>query len=176
MKPAGHFATLRTSPLFKALDDAQVQALAKVLTFERHAAGHLFARVGRQSKRGKDTLYIILEGEVSVTTRPKEQNQVPVERRMKPGEMFGLIAFLEGGARTATIRAAEPVQVASLTHEHYEQAVRTDPVLDSSFLFCIAGQLARDVRACNQRLWEAIQRPATRTPQVPPRRAASSGS
>jgi len=161
---------LRALPLFKGLDDCQFLALSKVLTFERLPAGHVFARTGRACKRAQDTLCILLEGEVGVTTKPQTKGQVAVKRQMGAGEMFGLITFLKGGPRTATTRAASPVHVASLTHEQYEQVVRPDPVMNSAFLFAVAGQLARDVRACNQRLAKAIQSvPPTNPP--PPRPA-----
>lgn len=156
---------LRTFPLFKGLDDGQFLALSKVLTFERLPDGHVFARTGKESKRANDTLCIILEGEVSVTTKPADKNQVPVERRMQAGEMFGLITFLKGGPRTATTRAVNPVHVASLSHEQYEQVVRPNPTLNSVFLFAVASQLARDVRACNQRLVKAAQ--GTASPDQP---------
>lgn len=149
--------SLRSLAFFKGMDDARLQGLAAALEFEEHADGHVFARAGRAGKREKDTLYIVLDGRVSVSTKPKSASQVPVERLMQPGEMFGLITFLKGGPRTATTRAAGPVRVASLTRERYEQAVRPDPALHSAFLFAIATQLARDVRACNERLVKAIK-------------------
>ena len=147
---------LRSVPLFDALDDDQLGALAGVFEFQKHPDGFVFGKTGRQGRREQDTLYVILEGEVSVSTKPGTEKQVAVQRRMRAGEMFGLISFLKGGPRTATTKAAGPVHVAALTFDRYEQIVRKDPKLNSAFLFAVAGQLARDVRACNQRLVKAV--------------------
>ncbi len=159
MSAADSFQMLRRLPLFSGLADAQIQALAGVLDCQRYPDGHLFGKTGRQGKRDQDTLYVVLEGEVAVSTKARSEQQVPVQRRMKSGEMFGLITFLKGGPRTATTRAVGPVHVAALTHERYEKLVHPNPAMNSAFLFAVASQLARDVRACNERLVKALHKP-----------------
>jgi len=149
---------LRGVAFFQGLDKAQLEALTGALVFEEHPDGHVFAKAGRAGKREKDALHIVLEGRVAVSTKPKSANQVPVARLMQPGELFGLITFLKGGQRTATTAASGKVRVASLTRERYEQVVRPNPALHSALLFAIASQLARDVRACNERLVKAIRK------------------
>ena len=149
---------LRASPLFREFNDAQLLAMADALDCRRYAEGHVFSKTGHRTRRPQDALFIILDGEVAVSTAVQTAHQVPVERRLKPGEMFGLITFLKGGSRTANTQAASPVHIASLTHDHYEQLIRADPALNSAFLLAVASQLARDVRACNQRLAAAINK------------------
>lgn len=153
--------TLRKLPLFRALNDRQLSALAGALEARHYPAGHVFSKTGQPGQPTRDTLFIILEGEISVRTGARAENQVPVERRLQPGDMFGLISFLTGGPRSATTEAAGPVHLASLGHTRYEQVIRADPALNSAFLFTVAGQLARDVRACNRRLTAAINRAAS---------------
>src|SRR4029077_3815217 len=72
----------------------------------RHAAqGEV---VVRQGERGAD-FFIIADGqaEVSILERGEERTV----RRLKPGEFFGERALLEGGIRTATVRALSPMRL-----------------------------------------------------------------
>lgn len=155
--PSKGLTSLQALSLFSGLDQTHRQLLAEAFTLESHPAGHIFAHAGLTGRRDKDTLYVLLSGELAITTTPKDEKQVPVERTLKAGDWFGLITFLRGGARTATMKSLSEVQVASLTRGDYEGKVRPDATANSAFLLIVAAQLARDVRACNNRLSRAIQ-------------------
>jgi CRP-like cAMP-binding protein len=150
--------SLRELPALAGMADALLEGLSRAMVFENRKDGYEFSRAGRAGKRAKDALHLLVEGQVHVSTTPQSTQQVPVERLLHRGEMFGLITFLKGGAHTASTRAVGPVKVATLDRNRYEQAIQTDPALNSALLFAIASQLARDVRACNERLLHAIAR------------------
>src|SRR5262245_491192 len=98
---------------FKGLKEPQRKAMISALEIQKHPAGHFFGRVGLVNKRENDTVWILLEGEVSVGTNPKMKGQIPVQRKLSPGAMFGIISFLRGGSRTATTTACGAVKTAA---------------------------------------------------------------
>jgi ABC-type lipoprotein export system ATPase subunit len=65
-----------------------------------------------------DCFYIVTKGEVNVYLHEPDGGEMFVDR-MGPGEFFGEIAVLEGGTRTATVRAARyaDVEVVALSEE-----------------------------------------------------------
>jgi CRP-like cAMP-binding protein len=142
---------------FPALKEPLKGELVAAFEVQEHAAGHVFGHVGLVEKREQNAVWILLEGEIGVETEAKVKGQVPVQRKIEPGEIFGIISFLRGGSRTATMTARTKVKVAALTQLQYHQAVRPKAELDSSLLMVLGGQLARDVRLCNERLAKAVK-------------------
>jgi putative ABC transport system ATP-binding protein len=71
-----------------------------------------------------DCFYIVTKGEVNVYLHQPDGHEMFVDR-MGPGEFFGEIAVLEGGTRTATVRAARynDVEVVALSEEVFTSLV-----------------------------------------------------
>jgi len=64
--------------------------------------------VVRQGERGTE-FFIIAEGQAEVTIL--ERGEERSVRKLKPGEFFGERALLEGGIRTASVRALTPMRL-----------------------------------------------------------------
>jgi CRP-like cAMP-binding protein len=86
---------LRRVPIFSGLDKKELETLAKLAKEQRYAAGTTIVKSGA----GGHGLYVIKEGRVSVV-----RDGQPVAS-FGPGQFFGEISVLDGGPRTADVRA-----------------------------------------------------------------------
>jgi CRP-like cAMP-binding protein len=87
--------SLRRVPLFAGLDRKELELLAKLTREQRYEPGATIVKSGA-SGHG---LYIIKEGHVSVV---RDGQKVA---SMGPGQFFGEISVLDGGPRTADVKA-----------------------------------------------------------------------
>jgi CRP-like cAMP-binding protein len=87
--------SLRRVPLFAGLDRKELELLAKLAKEQRYEPGATIVKSGA----GGHGLYIIKEGNVSVVRDGKKVAS------MGPGQFFGEIAVLDGGPRTADVKA-----------------------------------------------------------------------
>ena len=87
--------SLRRVPLFAGLDRKELELLAKLAKEQRYEPGATIVKSGA-SGHG---LYIIKEGNVSVV---RDGQKVA---SMGPGQFFGEISVLDGGPRTADVKA-----------------------------------------------------------------------
>jgi CRP-like cAMP-binding protein len=87
--------SLRRVPLFAGLDRKELELLAKLAKEQRYEPGATIVHAGA-SGHG---LYIIKEGKVSVV---RDGQKVA---SMGPGQFFGEISVLDGGPRTADVKA-----------------------------------------------------------------------
>lgn len=87
------------------LPRASIERLARAARVRLATTGEV---VVRQGERGAE-LFIIAGGQadVSVLERGEERSL----RKLKPGDFFGERALLEGGIRTATVRALTPMRL-----------------------------------------------------------------
>ena len=77
---------------------------------------------------------------------------------MKAGELIGLVSFINGGRHSATCVAKGALRVAVVTREDFQPLRESKPSLAVLIQYTIAKQLARDLRICNQRLMNALQK------------------
>ena len=87
--------SLRRVPLFAGLDRKELELLAKLAKEQRYEPGATIVKTGA----GGHGLYVIKEGNVSVVRDGKKVAS------MGPGQFFGEISVLDGGPRTADVRA-----------------------------------------------------------------------
>ena len=87
--------SLRRVPVFAGLDKKELAELGKLVHEQSYAPGATIVKTGA----GGHGLYIIKEGRVSVIQDGK------TVATMGPGQFFGEISVLDGGPRTADVRA-----------------------------------------------------------------------
>jgi putative peptide zinc metalloprotease protein len=89
----------------KAVPRATIERLAGAARVRNATTGEV---VVRQGQRGAE-FFIIADGqaEVSILERGDER----IVNKLKPGDFFGERALLEGGIRTATVRAVTPMRL-----------------------------------------------------------------
>jgi len=109
-------------PLFTRLDAAGQAALQARLTTRTVAAGDPVFWFG---DRG-DTMYVVESGRVEVTAPDAEGGHVVLDT-LGPGGVFGELSLLDGGPRSATIRAITECQLLALTREAFHAFLRDRP-------------------------------------------------
>jgi serine phosphatase RsbU (regulator of sigma subunit) len=111
------------------------------------------------------TVFVLLSGRCEVTVHRDVLNVV------SPGELFGEIACLEGGTRTATVRAAADSDVLELAGDGLRSELRRSPALLDRFLTAIAHRVRdisqregtlRDEQRDLRRVLESMQPPLGR--------------
>lgn len=106
MAPAFDTSLLRRNSLFAVLDDAEMDAMLEFAKLRRAVAEE---RIFAKGDPG-DSLYVILRGRVAVQTE-SEDAKVMLLNILDTGSLFGEIAMLDGGERTATVVAQEPTEL-----------------------------------------------------------------
>lgn len=104
--PAVDTALLRRNSLFAVLDDTEMEAMLEFAKVRRAAAEE---RIFVKGDPG-DSLYVILRGRVAVQTESDEA-KVMLLNILDTGSLFGEIAMLDGGERTATVVAQEATEL-----------------------------------------------------------------
>jgi CRP-like cAMP-binding protein len=139
-------AVLAANPHFARLSAPDREALARALRIDEHPDGHVFVREG---ERG-GAIYLVLDGEVLVCRERGERRHEL--NRMRPGELFGLVALVAKEPRSASCIAAGPCRVASIPDAAAQLLFHQSAPIACAFQKALAAQLARDFRHVHNRL------------------------
>ena len=115
-KPLSHI------PLFARLAGPEQEVLLGMMTRQLAKANDTIFWVGDDG----DALYVIEQGRVSITA-PDERGDHLVLDTLGPGGVFGEISLLDGGRRTATVRALTDVSLLALRREAFHTFLRQRP-------------------------------------------------
>jgi ABC-type lipoprotein export system ATPase subunit len=113
----------RLSRLFPALTAEQLVSATRELTPQRFPAGSVILHEGQ----APEELYIITRGHVQAMVRTPSGEEI-VAATMGPGQYFGEIELLRGGANRATIRAGlDGVHLAVLDDKAFTAILNESP-------------------------------------------------
>lgn len=132
--------------IFNTFSASEIEILARSMSTSDYPDGHVFMKEG---KRG-DAMYLVLDGEVSVSHRTEKGAELV--RTMGPGELFGLIALIDHGKRSATCTAVGEVTAAVLPTTAFDLLFQSNAPIAHHFQYVIARQLAHDLRIYNRAL------------------------
>ena len=138
MCPEAHL--LKEIPLFELLDDREREDLANRLEVERFAADTSIFQIGDPG----DAVYIISSGEVEVFFRNDTGEQITLERACK-GDFFGEISFLDGGCRSASVRATTETEVLRLDRDDLAKFLESRPYAAMHLLAAMGRRLRTTV-------------------------------
>ncbi len=109
-------------PLFALLDPRERKTLAKLLNTKTFNKGDTVFAYGDAG----DALYLIRHGRVEVFVENTEGQKIILAEN-EPGDLFGEISLLDGGARTATVVAVEDTEVLTLDRDHLLKFITQHP-------------------------------------------------
>lgn len=109
-------------PLFSRLDEAAREALLDHMEERACAANQCVFWMGDKG----DDLYLIQTGRVAITV-PNDRGEHIALDSLDPGGFFGEISLLDGGPRSATVRAIEDSTFLVLSRDAFHQFLRTRP-------------------------------------------------
>lgn len=129
MPNPGALAVLRSSPIFRGIAEellAEVAALCRNRMYRRGAA--VFEEGAPGTK-----LYGVISGRLLITTTSEKGLELNLNVA-EPGEIVGEIAFLDGGPRTATGRAAEASTCFEIDRGAFFKLLERSPQLSAHLL------------------------------------------
>jgi uncharacterized membrane protein len=101
------------------LSQEEKAALAEKIDLLRYSAGQSVFNYGDPGH----AMYIVRSGEVEIFVKNDQGEKIVLETS-RPGDIFGEVALLDGGARTAWVAALSNVELLRLDREHFETYVR----------------------------------------------------
>ncbi|HKY94002.1 MAG TPA: PEP/pyruvate-binding domain-containing protein [Kiloniellales bacterium] len=129
--PRDTTAVLQRTQLFADMDRRQVEQITRLLKERRFAKGETVIMEGT----GGAAFFIIDSGEVSVTVKGIEL------ATLGPGDHFGEIALIDGGARTATVTAKTDLVCHGLTFWEFRPLVERNGAMAWKLLQALAKRL-----------------------------------
>jgi uncharacterized membrane protein len=113
---------LRNIPIFSGISDEELEELADLLEPRAFAPLQPIVFVGDSGTE----MFILRSGDVIVSVPDEAGKEVPIER-MGPGSFFGELSLLDGGPRTANVRAVTAVEALSLQRADFVQFLLRRP-------------------------------------------------
>lgn len=129
-------AMLRTVPLFEGLSDKELDKIVETSKQVEYPAGKEIVKEGASAVG----FHLILEGEAEVTVGGEHRAY------LTPGSYFGEMSLIDGGPRSATVKAKGDVRTLSLTSWEFTPLLDSNPSIARKMLV----ELSRRLRATEQ--------------------------
>ena len=124
-------------PLFSRLDPDEQTALHSMMKRERFEPNQTIFWLGDKG----DTFFLVESGQAIVTV-PNSKGEHVTIASIGPGGFFGEISLLDGGVRTATVRASEPTLTYALDRASLREFILKNPAAALDIL-AVMGQRQR---------------------------------
>lgn len=121
------------------LAEAELARLRDFLTPVHYPAGSMLCHAGEPA----DRMWMLLSGSVSIRANETLSRRIV---SLAPGTTVGEMALIEGGTRSATATADEPVDTLMLTREGFESLIRDEPRLATVIMNNLAREIVRRLR------------------------------
>ena len=132
---AGVISLMSQTALFDGLDDADLAACAHAFKGRQFPKGHTLFMRGDPG----DCLYLVESGRIRLAIATANDRRVSFRHAVE-GDLFGEIAMLDGGPRTADATAITAVKVHSLERDAFRNLWATRPALARRWWrFCADG-------------------------------------
>jgi CRP/FNR family transcriptional regulator, cyclic AMP receptor protein len=131
-------ALLRSHPFFTGLDGQIVERLVPYALTRKVKRGTLLFRKGDAGSN----LYAVCAGAVRVSA-PSDQGKDAIFNLFVPGEIFGEVAFLDGGPRTADAVVIESGELMVIERRDFVPLLQAYPELALRLLEVLCGRLRR---------------------------------
>ena len=137
---AADAALLAGVPFFQYLDADEREVLARHLDEVRVPAGQLVFQMNDPG----GTLFVIREGSVEVFLTDATGERVVLETP-GPGEVFGEVSFLDGGARTASVVVIEDLDALAVDRDDLSHLFKHHPEAGLDIIAAMGKRLRRTV-------------------------------
>lgn len=131
-------ALLRAHPFFKDVGDTVIDLLAMRAVTRNVKKGTLLFRKGDPGPR----LYAVCAGKVRISA-PSEDGKDTIFRLIPAGEIFGEIAFLDGGERTADAIVVEDGELMMIERRDFVPLLQKYPELATRLIEILCRRLRR---------------------------------
>jgi uncharacterized repeat protein (TIGR04076 family) len=132
----GAVAHLRNIPIFRALPAPFLAQLAHRIRVETYAPGETLLMKGHLAR----AFSVVVTGEAEVVAFA-DQDISSVVRSLKAKDCFGEMSLLTGAPAAASVIAAEPLTIYSISKDDFDQMLRDNPFMASRFTRLMASRL-----------------------------------
>jgi CRP-like cAMP-binding protein len=129
---------LRAHPFFKDLGAGVIERLAPRVIASKVKKGAVIFRKGDVGSR----LYAVRSGAIRIST-PSDEGKDAIFNLIVPGDLFGEIAFLDGGQRTADAVAIDNCELMIIERRDFIPLIRDDPELAVRLIKVLCARLRR---------------------------------
>ncbi len=129
---------LASVPFFAGLDDAALGRVAASVRSRRFRRGEVIFHAGDPG----DALFIIVSGEIKISL-PSEAGEEAILVRLRPGDVFGELALLDGAPRSATATALSATETVVLPRDRFRELISNEPAVRDALLAALASELRR---------------------------------
>lgn len=129
---------LRRVPILTVLPENEFEGLARACKWRTYEAGQQILSYHDPHTE----VFFLASGKVRVIVYSGEGKAV-VFTDLRPGAMFGEIAAIDRGPRSAGVEAIEPSTIASLTASQFESLLLREPVVAVATLRHISAEVRR---------------------------------
>jgi CRP/FNR family cyclic AMP-dependent transcriptional regulator len=133
-----HQDLLRAIPLFAELDPQEVAKVAAVSQVRSYAQRQVIVTQGEPAQ----ALYAIVRGRLKVVSAGPDGRDT-VLGIMAEGEVFGEVALIDGGTRSATVTAIESCELLVVERKQFLELLEQSPQISIKLLIVLAGRLRR---------------------------------
>ena len=135
-----HEEQLQSVPLFSQLSRKELSRLGRAVVERNYKKGETIVKEGEQAV----AFFIVTSGKVDASAGQGAKKQKLSE--FGPGGVFGEMALLDGGPRTATVRAVDDTTCLVLSRWDFVAELRTNPQIAVAMLPILSKRL-RDMDA-----------------------------
>ena len=129
---------LKAIPLFAELDPQELAKVAAVSNVRSFAAREVVVTQGEPAQ----ALYAILRGRLKVVSCGPDGRDTMLGI-MAESEVFGEVALLDGGTRSATVTAMEPCELLVVERQQFLELLEQQPQISIKMMSVLAGRLRR---------------------------------
>ncbi len=115
-------SALKKVPIFNCLTDLQLDHIAEVGKEVSSAADKIIFNKGDKA----DCVYVILEGRVKIHLQDDNGKEI-VLRLLEEDDIFGEMALLDGGTRSASVSSITPCKFFILSRKEFLNLLKTSP-------------------------------------------------
>jgi len=133
-----HLALLRSIPLFEGLSAEQLAKVAALAEVRKYAIRSIVVSQGEPA----NALFVIAKGRLKVSASGTDGRDT-VLGIMAEAEVFGEIALLDGGPRSATCTALEPCELIAIDRAQFMELLLASPGIAVKLLQVLAARLRR---------------------------------
>jgi CRP/FNR family transcriptional regulator len=128
---------LQRVPLFEGLSRRQLKRIQDLAKEVRYMEG---VSIVKENEAG-NSFYVILEGQAKVLRGSRTIT------KLVPGDFFGEISLLDGGARSASVVSETPMTLLELTQRAFQRLLRDDPSVALKLMEALAKRVRRTERS-----------------------------
>ncbi len=141
-------AVVQRAKLFEGLRKWQIKKVVLLGRMLEKNAGEFVVKQGDEGK----SMFLLLEGEAQVVGRDDKTKKEMVFATLNPGDIFGEIALVEPGPRSADVKSLQPVKYLEIDMEGLKRIQRIYPRIGGRLFLNLSRILGQRLVHTNQLL------------------------